>query len=238
MTEADIAADKIITAGIRRERPGASILSEESDWGDDAKGEFWCIDPIDGTEAFIDPSMRGYAVQIAKLEHDGRVWRPVVGVVYEPNHGELFAAALGHDLILERNGASASLPTSRPMAARVITSSRAPDGLRRALFAKGYADGGKMRSVGVKVGALIKGDAEIYPSAPALSYWDLAAPQLILEAAGGTVTDVDGNAPSYTPEGRLLDEMKVAAPMLLTIGTNHAKVLSDLRACAQSLGYQ
>lgn len=234
MTEADIAADKIITAGIRRERPGAGILSEESDWHDDATDELWCIDPIDGTEAFIDPSMRGYAVQIAKLELADGVWRPVVGVVFEPNHDALFAAAVGHDLICE--GVRAS--TSRPLAARVITSSRAPDALRRALFAKGYGDGGKMRSVGVKVGALIKGDAEIYPSAPALSYWDLAAPQVILEAAGGVVTDVDGNPPAYQPEGRLLDEMKLAAPMLMTLGVDHTRVLNDLRACAQELGYR
>ena len=81
VTEADLAADRVITEGLRAARPGVRILSEESQWspGGDEDGdeaEIWCIDPIDGTEAFIDPRTRGYAVQIAKLALvDGR-WKP------------------------------------------------------------------------------------------------------------------------------------------------------------------
>lgn len=248
VTEADLAADRIITEGLRSARPGCRILSEESQWSgadEDDVGEIWCIDPIDGTEAFIDPRTRGYAVQIAKLVRgsDG-VWKPVLGVVFEPNYDELFAAVSGGEVIYERRGvriASEDIASARRLGTsgrgRVVTSTRAPQKLREALFERGYADAGKLRSVGVKVAAMVRGDAEIYPAAPALAYWDLAAPQVVLEAAGGVVTDVDGNPPVYR-FGDLDSGLTLPSPLLLTLGVDHQAVQADLQAAARELGFR
>jgi len=252
VTEADLAADRIITEGLRAARPGVRILSEESQWSASERDDFdsaltddddelWCIDPIDGTEAFIDRRTRGYAVQIAKLVrvgsgHAGH-WKPVLGVVFEPNHDELFAAVSGEPLVFERAGVAVT-DNERVGAigpGRIVTSTRAPEGLRQALFARGFGDAGKLRSVGIKVAALVKGQAEIYPAAPALAYWDLAAPQVVLEAAGGTVTDIEGQAPAYRfgSAANPTDELTFALPLLLTRGVDHAAVLVELQAAAE-----
>lgn len=240
MTEADLAADRVITEGLRAERPDDPILSEESHWtaGADPLARatgIWCVDPLDGTEAFIDPIRRGYAVQIARLERasEGGLWRPVVGVVYEPATDELFAAAPDVGVIFERGGVRTALAQPTGLR-RVVTSSRAPLRLRQALFARGYADAGTLRSVGVKVGHLLKGHAEIYPGPPALAYWDLAAPQAILEAAGGTVSDAAGAPPSYHFE-RGLTAPTMGGPTLMTYGVDHAQVLADLQAIGREL---
>lgn len=240
MTEADLAADRVITEGLKAARPSDPILSEESHWmpgsADDLSRGVWCVDPIDGTEAFIDPNQRGYAVQIAYLERvsDEASWRPVVGVVFEPNHDELFAAVAGGELIFERRGQRAELAPAARGRARVLMSSRAPKRMREALLARGFGDAGTRRSVGIKVGFMLKGAAEIYPAAPALAYWDLAAPQVILEAAGGRVSDAHGRTPSYRFEGDV-DRPYMQGPTLMTIGVDHDDVLATFEAVSREL---
>lgn len=239
MTEADLVADRLITSGLAEAQPGVPILSEESSWSGEALGPehdaAWCVDPIDGTEAFLDRRTRGYAVQIARLERgaDGQ-WRPTLGVVFEPAYRELFHAHDGR-VGFERSGIEVALgPARRDGPARLVTSTRAPTELRRALFARGYGDAGQLRSVGVKVGHMLKGEAEVYSAAPALAYWDLAAPQAILEAAGGVVSDADGAPIRYAlDEGRT----SVEGPTLLTVAVDHRKVLADLRDAVRALGY-
>lgn len=230
VTEADLVADHIITEGLIAARPDDGILSEESPWvpGASANDAVWCVDPIDGTEAYIDTSLRGYAVQIARLQRDGDAFRPVLGVVFEPSRDELFAAD-AEGLRFWHGGVETAIAAPAGGERRVVMSSRAPRYLREALFARGYADAGLMRSVGVKVGHLLLGHADVYPAAPALAYWDLAAPQVILEAAGGVVTDLAGEVPSYR-FGAGAKSSYFDLPMVLTRGVDHQRVLADLRA--------
>lgn len=232
VTEADLVADRIITEGLRAARPDDGILSEESPWvpGASPSDAVWCVDPIDGTEAYIDTTRRGYAVQIARLERaPGGEYRPVLGVVFEPSQDELFAADRDGTLRFWRAGVEAPIAPPAGSARRVVMSTRAPRFLREALLARGYGDAGLLRSVGVKVGHILLGHADIYPAAPALAYWDLAAPQVILEAAGGTVTDLRGATPIYRfdagARGAYFD-----LPMVLTRGVEHHRVLADLQA--------
>jgi len=234
VTEADLVADRIITEGLRAARPEDGILSEESPWvpGASPHDAVWCVDPIDGTEAYIDTSLRGYAVQIARLERDGDAFRPVLGVVFEPSQDELFAADRDGSLRFSRGGEEQPIAPPAGSERRVVMSTRAPRHLREALLSRGYGDAGLMRSVGVKVGHILLGHADIYPAAPGLAYWDLAAPQVILEAAGGTVTDLSGAVPRY----RFGDRARGAyfdLPMVLTRGVDHHRVLADLQAITQ-----
>jgi 3'-phosphoadenosine 5'-phosphosulfate (PAPS) 3'-phosphatase len=79
----------------------------------------------------------------------------------------------------------------------LITSKRVEQDKKARFIAEGYRDGGALRSVGVKVGRLVLGDADVYLATHQLSWWDLAAPQMILEEAGGRVADLSGDAPPY-----------------------------------------
>jgi myo-inositol-1(or 4)-monophosphatase len=94
VTEADIAAERLIVERIRSHHPRHAILTEES--GDvitaaDAGSEYkWVVDPLDGTTNYA----HGYPCFCVSsaLEYEGRV---ILGVVYDPTRDELFAAERG-----------------------------------------------------------------------------------------------------------------------------------------------
>jgi myo-inositol-1(or 4)-monophosphatase len=192
VTEADLAADALLKRRLRDEFPEAGWLSEET--ADDAerlaRRALLVVDPIDGTRAFVSGDPR-WAVSAA-LVVDGR---PLAGVVHAPALGETFASARGAGATL--NGAA-------------IAVSRASDSRRF------NAAGPKpiLQAMGAKLGASV----DIVPRVPSLAYrlcmaacgmihfataaenshdWDIAAADLLLEEAGGRLTDASGERLVY-----------------------------------------
>lgn len=242
VTEADLAADRLIRDALSTERPDDALLSEESTGAAPRPDQaLWCVDPLDGTEAFVDggaagaPYVRGYAVQIARLVPDGSggpdvVYRIQLGVTYEPRADELFFAERGRGTFRVVGGAvSGPLRMSAHGRAPTLLTSKRVDPLSKARFlARGYLDGGALRSVGVKVGRLVLGEADVYLATHQLSWWDLAAPQVILEEAGGRVADLSGAAPPY----RLVDLSRPAfgGPFVMARPDDLGLALTVLRA--------
>lgn len=206
VTEADLAADRLIRAGLVAARPDDALLSEESTGAAPRPDQaLWCVDPLDGTEAFVDGGLagaayvRGYAVQIARLVPDGQCYRIQLGVTYEPRADELLFAERGCGMFRVTRG-ELSGPLTMPEhegAPTLLTSKRVELDKKTRFISNGYLDGGALRSVGVKVGRLVLGEADVYLATHQLSWWDLAAPQVILEEAGGAVADLSGEAPPY-----------------------------------------
>jgi len=101
VTNADLAADALLTATLRAARPEYGWLSEET--VDDAerlsKRRLFVVDPIDGTRAFLNDAP-WWAISIAVVE-DGQ---PVAGVVFAPEVGETYCATAGGGATL--NGAA------------------------------------------------------------------------------------------------------------------------------------
>ncbi|MCC6623683.1 MAG: 3'(2'),5'-bisphosphate nucleotidase CysQ [Deltaproteobacteria bacterium] len=228
VTEADLAADRLIGAALQAAFPAEPIVSEESRDVPGAGAATWVVDPIDGTEAFIDPKIRGYAVQIARVV----AGRATLGVVYEPAVDELFYAEAGEGAWLVQGGGTPErVHTSRGVEPpRLVTSTRVAPGFREALFARGLVDGGLFRSVGVKVGRVARGLAEVYPATHGLSVWDIAGPIAVLEEAGGRMTDLEGRAPSLSCAP---GEREYAEPLVATHGPSHehwCEVLREMRA--------
>lgn len=95
VTEVDIACEKAILSHIipTCEQFGLALLSEETE--DDGsrfkKDFFWCIDPMDGTLAFINKHP-GFSVSIALVAKDGT---PIIGVVFDPSTNSLYHAIKG-----------------------------------------------------------------------------------------------------------------------------------------------
>lgn len=231
VTEADEAADALIRARLMAAFPGDGWVSEESvaTPGDHATNASWVVDPIDGTESYIDGAIRGYAVQIARVVA-GEV---VLGVVYEPRERLASFAERGHGAFTQLDGEPpvAIAPHAiAPSAVRFVASPRTEAATLDALEAAGIASAGLFRSVGVKVGMLIRGEAEVYPMTHRVSVWDVAAPLIILEEAGGRMTDLDG--------GRV--PLPLALPFVLgrdlvatrAAGALHATVCATLRRLA------
>ncbi len=200
VTAADREASRIIVASLSEHFPDDAILSEEEQ--DDSGGRLeksrvWIIDPIDGTAGFINKD-GDFAVQIG-LARDGN---PILGVVFLPFHDVLYYAALGEGAFAERNGRTDKLSVSskhdfRAMNLAVSRNHRSPK-ISRIVDEFGFDHEISRGSVGLKIGLIAESvcDAYIHLS-PRTKFWDTCAPQIILEEAGGRLTDLWGERYRY-----------------------------------------
>ncbi|OLB00431.1 MAG: hypothetical protein AUH09_03625 [Candidatus Rokubacteria bacterium 13_2_20CM_70_12] len=206
VTRADREAERAIVEILGRAFPAYGVLGEE--FGGHGTSEVrWIIDPIDGTKNFV----RGIPVwaTLIALEERGEV---TVGVIHNPVTAELYTA---------RRGAGACLNGARIRVSDVgelHQSSFVHAGLG-IVRKSGYWDGfvrlidatDRQRGFGdyLGYGLVAEGKAEIYAELD-LKPWDLAAPKIVVEEAGGRLTDFQGRATIYSgtalaTNGRLHD---------------------------------
>jgi 3'(2'), 5'-bisphosphate nucleotidase len=195
VTEADIATSALIVDRLRAAFPDDAVLSEEiPDDGTRLQSRrVWMVDPIDGTRDFIRGDS-GYAVMIG-LCIDGR---PQVGVVSQPPTGITWAGAVGETAWREEaDGTRTPLhPSDRkqPPGIRLVASkshrTHDIDLFRKAL---GIDDEMNIGGVGLKVSIVADGtrDLYVYPGGRT-KIWDSCAPEAIIAAAGGRLTDTYG----------------------------------------------
>ncbi|MGB0589942.1 MAG: 3'(2'),5'-bisphosphate nucleotidase CysQ family protein [Myxococcota bacterium] len=219
VTEADLASDRILRRGLLEAFPEDSLLSEESENHVGGSCRTWIIDPLDGTRGFIN-DVEGYAVQIGLVVDEA----PVLGVVYEPRHGRLYFATRGHGATLREGGVERLVRVSPrddfSLMTMVASSSLAQD-KRTALRAHlGVSREVVMRSVGSKVGALVRQNADIYVSSHPVKYWDSCGPLVILEEAGGVWTHLDGSPLSFSMSTTIPIH---GGPFLVSNGHRHAE---------------
>jgi 3'(2'), 5'-bisphosphate nucleotidase len=200
VTQADRVANELIVTALRKEFPGDGILAEES--VDTAhrldKQRAWMIDPLDGTNGFIDGN-GDFAVQIG-LAQDGEC---VLGVVYQPLTDVLYHAVRGQgawiirpDLPAERVEVSrqADLSRMRMAASRSHRSAR----MDRVLKALKVREEIRRGSVGIKVGLIVEQQCDLYVHLSSRTkQWDTCAPEIILTEAGGRLTDLFGESLQY-----------------------------------------
>lgn len=204
VTSADRASEEVIVSFLQEECPDHRVLSEESGHHGQATAEHeWIVDPLDGTTNFLQ-GLPVWAVSIA-CRVSGRL---VAGVVLDPLGDNLFEAAAG-------NGATWN---GKPI--RVS----AKPGLAGAFLATGYPFKAKntldvylevFRDVFLEARAIRRcGAAALdlaYTAAGVfdgffefrLSIWDIAAGALLIEEAGGKISDLDGGA-DYLQTGNVL----------------------------------
>jgi 3'(2'), 5'-bisphosphate nucleotidase len=201
VTAADRAANQLIVDGLRAAFPDDAILSEEvpDDPARLEKSRVWMIDPIDGTRDFL-RGEPGYVVMIG-LCVEGR---PRVGVVVQPTSGNVWMGALGAGAWKETpDGKREPLHISgieHSKDIRLVSSkSHRTDYYERFRRALGITDEFALGSVGLKVALVAEGsrDLYVYPGSQT-KIWDSCGPDAILTAAGGKVTDCQGNRLCYT----------------------------------------
>ena len=91
VTAADREAEQLVAEALRAARPQDGLLGEEGLSAPSISGITWVVDPIDGTSCFLN-GLHTWCLSLA-IVADGE---PVIGVVYDPNHRELFHALRGH----------------------------------------------------------------------------------------------------------------------------------------------
>ena len=194
VTEADRESEALIVAMIRGQYPDHDILAEEADYENRGSEYRWIIDPLDGTTNYAH-GFPWFAVSIA-LEVKGQL---EIGVVHNPYVGETYFAERGGGAFLNQ----------RPLRVSSI------DTLERSLLATGFAYDHKKciannydyfthfqraaqacRRPGVASLDLASVAAGRFDGfwEMKLKPWDLAAGVLLVEEAGGRVTDFDGRA--------------------------------------------
>ncbi len=213
VTEADKESNLYITEKLQKLFPEDGILAEESKDNRERrnKSRVWIVDPMDGTKEFIDKNGQ-FAVMIG-LAQDGL---PVMGVVYQPVTKKMFYATKGGGAFLKQNDEVNKLIVSKVNEAsqmRLVVSrshrSKLLDEIKNELrIEKDIATG----SVGLKVGLLVenKSDLYIHPNSKTKE-WDTCAPQIILEEAGGRMTDCWGSPMLYNKENVFNDKGYVAS---------------------------
>lgn len=206
LTEADTAANAIITARLKGMARTFPVLSEEAvdDFlGVDEAGRYWLIDPLDGTKEFVKRNGE-FTVNIALIEQ-GRV---VLGVVYAPFLDVLYSAAVGLGAFkLMKDGVRSAIHVAPHLDVnkwRIVGSrSHAGDSLV-AILQK--LDSYELISMGssLKFCLVAEGSADVYPRLGLTSLWDTAAAQCVVEQAGGAVVQLNGKVLSYAdPSVRL-----------------------------------
>lgn len=194
VTEADEAADRLISAGLTAEFANIPLVTEEQSTTHDLKATtFLIVDPLDGTKEFV--KRRGdFTVNIALVE-DGV---PTLGVVYAPAKKRLFLtqAAGGvteetGDLDPEVEGETHPIGVTDPdMNALKVVASKShrdqatDDYINRYSVADSVSAGSSL-----KFCLVATGEADFYPRLGPTMEWDTAAGHAVLSAAGGTVVE-------------------------------------------------
>lgn len=204
VTRADRDAESIILAGLRAHVPDIPIVAEEEVAAGICpsfeSGEFFLVDPLDGTREFIQRNP-DFTVNIA-LIRDGM---PVLGVVYAPAGHALYSGCNGRaertstdkdHKALERMEIRATLPHS-PL---LIVASRSHNTPETSAFIARHLPA-ECVTVGssLKFCLLASGAADLYPRMSRTMQWDTAAGDAVLRAAGGMTRTLDGDVFRYGP---------------------------------------
>lgn len=202
VTEADHAAERLIAEGLRQATPDIPVVAEEEIAAGHvpARGDmFWLVDPLDGTREFA--ALRDdYTVNIGLV----RGTRAVLGAVALPAYGEIFGGIVGRGA-WKRNSAGERTIRARAAPAEgcvVLASRHYASDPRLAAFLAGRRVA-SVSHVGsaVKFCRVAEGAADLYPRFGRTMEWDTAAPQAVLEAAGGTVRTMEGGPFGYGKPG-------------------------------------
>jgi 3'(2'), 5'-bisphosphate nucleotidase len=194
VTEADVAAERIILDGLRLIAPGTPIVSEEAasrGEAPDAASAFYLVDPLDVTRELV--SRNGeFTVNIARIEHG----QPVSGIVFAPALGRIFwgdVSAGSFQGQIDSDGQllwRAIRVRALPAAGPTVVASRSHRDPKTERFIAAQ-NPPEIVSVGssLKFCLIAAGEADLYPRFGRTMEWDTAAGHAALVAAGGRVMD-------------------------------------------------
>ncbi len=192
VTEADRASERSIVAAIRSRFPDHDILAEEDDYGSRKSDHCWIIDPLDGTTNYAH-GFPWFAVSIG-LEVAGEI---VVGVVLNPHNNELFVAEKGQGTTL--NGRQLRVAKTGKLDQSLLATGFPYD--RKDSAANNYDNFVNFQqaaqacrrpgAASLDMACVAAGRFDGYWEMK-LKPWDVAAGKLLVEEAGGTLSDFAG----------------------------------------------
>ncbi|RBO86229.1 3'(2'),5'-bisphosphate nucleotidase CysQ [Marinomonas aquiplantarum] len=219
VTAADLAAHRVIIAGLQVLTPDIPVLSEEGTVSFEERvrwSSLWIVDPLDGTKEFIKRNGE-FSINIA-LVQDGK---PIVGMVYLPTTSEGYfgvtepwrdlpvGAIKWHD-DAEREATYESINVREPREPIIVMTSRShgpalPIDLKDTLKANYEQVRELPKGSSIKGCRIAEGIADLHLRRGPTSEWDTAAQQAIIEAAGGMLVTPEGKPFRYNQRETLLN---------------------------------
>jgi 3'(2'), 5'-bisphosphate nucleotidase len=231
----DKAAHDLIRTELARWRPADAVLSEEDDqsrtaWQDGERttarpdrlgaSRVWIVDPLDGTREFSEQGRTDWAVHVA-------LWTADCSSPSCLSAGAVAMPAQHRTIATDHPPAYPPLPLSAATGGpiRIAASRTRPPAFVTALAEDIGADLVPMGSAGVKIAAVINGDADAYVHAGGQYEWDSAAPVAVATATGLHASRIDGSTLKYNQADPKLPDLVVCrkdlAPRLLAALQRH-----------------
>ena len=199
VTSADLQANHKIHEILQGAFPNYGWLSEETVDSSERLScrRVWVIDPMDGTKEFVQ-KIPEFSVSVALVE-DGR---PLIGVAYNPIRDQFFLGVRGQGVLQDGKKVCVS-PTSSPTGATILAS--------RSEHQRGEWESFKSPfhiiptgSVAYKFALVAAGQADATFTLVPKNEWDICAGSLLVEEAGGKVTNLDGQPITFNHKETLL----------------------------------
>jgi len=217
VSEADIAVNDFLLKTLPPLAPDAGWLSEETE--DDFKRvdarQVWVVDPIDGTRAFIE-GRPDWTISVALVEEA----RPLAAALYAPATDELYLASHGGGATL--NGARLKIGGGEALPGARIAGPKSYLAKMSQVEAR-ILPQPKVHSLALRLSRVADGTLDIAFASRNSHDWDLAAADLIVHEAGGTLTDFGGKVIAYNQRD------PVHGALIATSPARHAALIDLLR---------
>jgi myo-inositol-1(or 4)-monophosphatase len=225
VTDADLAAGRLVRETIADRHPDHAVRGEESGRAGDAS-HVWVVDPLDGTANYV-AGFDHYCVSVALL----RAGEPLVGVVAQPQRGDIYTAVAGEGA--RCNGEPIAVSTTEPVDESTALVGISPPLVDDGQFLRAVR---RVREAGADCRRLGSGAADLSLVARGAfdcfldkytSPWDVAAGSLLVREAGGRVTDWSGDPIDLTAEEREVGVLASTGPL-------HERLLAVYRDAADA----
>lgn len=226
VTEADLAANRVIISALSKRFPWPILSEESADPGFDVRNsweQYWLIDPLDGTKEFIKGNDE-FTVNIALIVRG----KPVLGVVYAPALDALYYGSQETGAFVVRDNQTTPLNVREDPSDNwhLITGRATPKPRLERFIAQTTIRQVSHLGSSLKICHIAEGLADLYPRLGNTCEWDTAAAQIILEVVGGHLVDFDGQPLRYNENASLLN------PEFIAIGFLNPELIRTLKELA------
>lgn len=219
VTEADLFVSQFVIEQLKQLTPKIPVLSEEGkklpleerqQWQ-----EYWIIDPLDGTQQFIERTDQ-FSVVIGLVQHN----RPVLGVIYAPILDKTYFAMQASGAFLQENGKTRALmpvvkQANEQHVLSVAIGASCSEKISQSTLSPYHVEFITYGSCSLKAGLVAEGKADCYIRLGATGEWDTAVPEIILSEIGGGIMGLDFTPLSYNQRESLIN------PPFMMVGNQH-----------------
>ena len=211
VTNADIEINNYLLDFLKQKTPNFGWLSEESidDRSRFDSDFFWCLDPIDGTRSYI-LGKPEYTISLALIKN----FKPIFGIVYNPSTKEYFHAEENKGAFCNKTKIKVNSKRKFEYCSLAVSNSEI-----NILKSYNFFNSNNVKRIGsiaYKIALVAKGKIDIAISLTKKNDWDLAAADLIIREAHGTIMDTNGKKIIYNTQDLKINSIMAANDSIIS----------------------